>query len=282
MPPHGNLPASAAPIALPPLELMKIVGSVSVESYVSSGRNLFRMLKQFGGLKQSDRVLDVGCGCGRLAFHLKEYLVSGSYDGFDVVPELIDWRRDHITPQHPNFRFEQVDVSNRFYHDRGKGRAAQYRFPYPADTFDFSVLTSVFTHMLREEFENYAGEVARTLKPGGTALMTFFLDNEGIAPPEGADAERLPAVEALRGRRHSGARRQAAGSRRLLSRAPCAIRAARQRPAGSADPLRLLVRASARRLGPGHRHRAPGPFRKQAGADDGGLAQRVKRWVIRS
>jgi hypothetical protein len=32
--------------------------------------------------------------------------------------------------------------------------------------------------MLADDFERYAGEVARTLKPGGTALMTFFLLNE--------------------------------------------------------------------------------------------------------
>lgn len=163
---------------IPPVDLMKTVGSPSADSYVAVGRQFFRIFRHYGGLKPSDRVLDVGCGCGRIAGPLTEYLVTGTYDGFDVVPQLVTWCTENITPLHANFRFAHVDVANSFYYERGATRAAQFRFPYEDGAFDFTVLTSVFTHMLLDDFRHYVGEVTRTLKPGGTALMTFFLLND--------------------------------------------------------------------------------------------------------
>jgi SAM-dependent methyltransferase len=163
---------------VPPLDLMNIVGSGSAESYLKVGQGLFEILRAHGGLRRSHRVLDVGCGCGRLALPLTDYLTKGSYDGFDVVPELIAWCRQNISSRHANFHFEHVDVANAFYQDRARGRAAKYRFPYESDTFDLAILASIFTHMLRDDLANYAAEVVRTLKPGGTAVMTFFLLND--------------------------------------------------------------------------------------------------------
>ena len=45
-------------------------------------------------------------------------------------------------------------------------------------------LTSVFTHMFGEDIENYLSEIARVLKPGGKALITWFLwDNKDKPNP---------------------------------------------------------------------------------------------------
>jgi SAM-dependent methyltransferase len=178
--PKAEATGAAAPAQplLPPLEFIKTVGSPSAELFVKTGRDLFSIIRRYGGLKPSDHVLDVGCGCGRVALPLMRFLRTGSYDGFDVVPELVDWCRLNITSRRPRFRFTRVDVANAFYHGVGEGRAAQFRFPYEDGTFDFTLLLSVFTHMLTDDFVRYAGEVARTLKPGGTVLMTFFLLND--------------------------------------------------------------------------------------------------------
>jgi SAM-dependent methyltransferase len=170
--------ATTGPVVIPPLRLIELVGSSSAANYLKGGQSLFRILKRHGGLKRSHRVLDVGCGCGRAALPLTDYLTDGFYDGFDVVPELISWCRQNITTRHANFRFEHADVANAFYQDRASGRAASYRFPYESDTFDLAILNSVFTHMLRDDLVNYAAEIARTLKPGGAAFMTFYLLND--------------------------------------------------------------------------------------------------------
>jgi len=79
------------------------------------------------------------------------------------------------TPRYPNFRFRPADVFNRLYNPTGRYQPWEYRFPYSANEFDFVFLTSVFTHMLPRDFENYLAEIGRVLKPGGRCLSTFFL-----------------------------------------------------------------------------------------------------------
>jgi ubiquinone/menaquinone biosynthesis C-methylase UbiE len=164
-------------LLIPPAHLLKIIG-VLPKDYLPVGRHLFRVLKIYTGLRPGHRVLDVGCGCGRVAWQLTEFLTRGSYDGFDVVPELVRWCSENITPRHPNFRFEHVDVANFHYHEQGTIRAQQFRFPYADDSFHRVLLASVFTHMLTDDYRNYSAEIARTLKPGGVALMTFFILND--------------------------------------------------------------------------------------------------------
>src|SRR6185436_8715576 len=44
------------------------------------------------GLKPDGYLIDVGCGSGRLAKPLAEYL-SGMYLGIDVVPDMLDYAR---------------------------------------------------------------------------------------------------------------------------------------------------------------------------------------------
>jgi ubiquinone/menaquinone biosynthesis C-methylase UbiE len=42
--------------------------------------------------KPDDRVLDVGCGIGRVALHFARFLGEhGRYDGFDAVRVGVDW-----------------------------------------------------------------------------------------------------------------------------------------------------------------------------------------------
>ena len=135
-------------------------------------------------LSPDDDVLDVGCGIGRMALPLTGYLQGGTYRGMDIVPGGIKWCERHIASEHPNFGFVLADVHNSVYNPRGRHRAEDYRFPFPDESFDLVVLTSVFTHMLPEEVLNYMSEVTRVLRPGGRCFMTWFLLNgkslEGI------------------------------------------------------------------------------------------------------
>jgi SAM-dependent methyltransferase len=129
-------------------------------------------------LKSTDQVLDVGCGCGRMALPLTNYLSGGSYEGFDVVGEMIDWCRENISSRFPNFQFTHVDLYNGKYNKTGTIQPSEFQFPYPDSTFDFTFLTSIFTHLLEDDVAHYLREIARTLKPAGTAVMTFYILNE--------------------------------------------------------------------------------------------------------
>ena len=130
------------------------------------------------GLKPDQRVLDVGCGCGRVALPLTEYLSpQGGFDGFDIMPSVIRWCQRAVTPRFPNFRFVLADLHSDRYHPDGESPASRYVFPYPDGVFDYVFLGSVFTHMLPADVDNYLGEIARTMKPGGTCVISYYLLN---------------------------------------------------------------------------------------------------------
>ncbi|HEY4329662.1 MAG TPA: class I SAM-dependent methyltransferase [Phycisphaerae bacterium] len=176
---------------VPPLTLIKKVGCNNAEDYQGVGRHFLNLFKEYGLLRPEDRVLDVGCGCGRIAVALPEHLTSGSYDGFDIIPELVEWCQREITSRDARFKFQQADVFNKTYHPRGRWQAKDYRFPFEDGAFDFTFLTSVFTHMLPVDVEHYVAEIVRTLKPGGRVLLTFFLLNEESLRLKDTKASRI-------------------------------------------------------------------------------------------
>jgi SAM-dependent methyltransferase len=146
--------------------------------YKAVGLEFRKLFTEYGGLKPEHRVLDVGCGIGRMAVPLTDFLTSGEYHGFDIVRKGVEWCRSNITPRYPNFHFLHSDVRNKFYNPNGVYEASSYRFPYDDGSFDFVFLTSVFTHMFPADLENYTREIARVLKPGGRCFITMFLLNE--------------------------------------------------------------------------------------------------------
>jgi SAM-dependent methyltransferase len=162
-------------LPVPPDELVY----VGQGDFAAVGEIFLKILVEQGGLMPHQRVLEVGCGIGRIAAPLTRYIQApGSYDGLDIVDVGIDWCRREITSRFPHFRFHHANIFNRGYNPRGKFDAARYRFPFRDEEFDFVFLTSVFTHMLPIELQNYMAEVARVMKRGATCLITYCLRNE--------------------------------------------------------------------------------------------------------
>jgi len=156
--------------------MRKLVGCA--EDFKLVGQTYLRFLIELGGLKPIERVLDVGCGVGRVAGPLATYLnEQGSYEGFDIVPKEIKWDKKTFESRLPNFHFQLADIYNKCYNLEGKFKASKYKFPFESESFDFVFLTSVFTHMLKEDMENYFTEITRVLKPKGRCLISFFLLN---------------------------------------------------------------------------------------------------------
>lgn len=146
--------------------------------FKKQGLKMARYLQEEAELKAHHRVLDVGCGIGRMAVALTGILsTEGRYEGFDVVKKGILWSQKHISRRYPNFQFRHIELGNDLYKS-SSNNAATFTFPYEDQQFDCVVVISVFTHMLPEEVSRYLHEISRVLKPQGRCLATFFILNE--------------------------------------------------------------------------------------------------------
>jgi len=132
---------------------------------------------RLGGVRPTDRVLDIGCGIGRMAVPLTQYLDSESacYEGIDPVNEGIEWCVQNITSAYPNFRFCRVDVAHELYNPGGAISGDKVVLPFPNANFDFVTMVSVATHLPASEIAAYTSEIMRLLAPGGRLFLTAFL-----------------------------------------------------------------------------------------------------------
>jgi SAM-dependent methyltransferase len=148
--------------------------------YKAIGVEFLRHFVRTGGLRPSDRVLDIGCGIGRMAMPLTLYLdpEAGSYEGLDVVADGIAWCERTISRAYPNFRFRHLDARNELYNPQGAMEGAETRLPFDDRSFDFIVMTSVLTHLSAAEMTAYAAECGRLLADGGRCFVTAFLMND--------------------------------------------------------------------------------------------------------
>ncbi|CAN5609828.1 hypothetical protein BH11ACT8_BH11ACT8_25550 [soil metagenome] len=144
------------------------------EDFVAAGVRDAKVLRQRAGLGKRKRVLDWGCGAGRLAIGIK-YLMGGvaDYHGVDIQPELLTWAKDNLTDEHT--RFTLVDAHNARYNPDGEPS-----FVIPADDESVDVLYaySVFSHMLTHDIAGYGATIARILAPQGRAWLTAFVEED--------------------------------------------------------------------------------------------------------
>jgi len=143
-------------------------------------REVFELLVVEAGLTQG-RVLDVGCGTGRLVGALAERGVDAA--GVDVSPEMLAVARRKL----PRSTFAEA-------------RAEQ--LPFPEAAFD-RVVFSLVVHLI-DRPEAFA-EAYRALAPGGTvAILTFdrphfaaYYLQEYFPSIQAIDEQRFPDEETL-------------------------------------------------------------------------------------
>lgn len=101
----------------------------------------------------------------------------GRYEGLDPYRESVVWLQDRYRA-YPNFRFRHIDVYNSFYNPGGRQRPENFQVDFPSESFDIVLLKSVFTHMLPPGVRRYLKEISRVLRPGGRAVISYFLLND--------------------------------------------------------------------------------------------------------
>jgi SAM-dependent methyltransferase len=147
--------------------------------FQNHGRLVRQLLMNNVGLTPVSDVLEIGCGCGRNAIALAEYLTSGKYTGIDIEKVSLESCKKTDFLNLDGFVFDAIDVYNAEYNPSGKYSATEYRLQFDDGRFDVIFLISVFTHMLPDDINHYVREIARVLKRGGACMTSVFLMDRG-------------------------------------------------------------------------------------------------------
>ena len=186
-------------LPLPP-QAMRFMGE-SDERFLATGDRSVAELRELVALGDRERLLDVGCGYGRLAHALlRDARFAGTYLGLDILPGPVAWCAEELVPRSGGrFAFRQIDVANARYRPDGATPGDQARLGVEPGSFDVVVLISVFTHLDPPSVERYLHEIAAALAPGGRAFISAFLLNRSWQELERAGRSPIPMPHHLTG-----------------------------------------------------------------------------------
>jgi SAM-dependent methyltransferase len=120
---------------------------------------------------QARRVLDFGCGCGRLTrWFLGQKPPPEIYLGVDLNREMIEWCQANLRA--PGFSYVHQDVFFSGLNPEGALRVASIPSEGP---FTLILAVSFFTHLLEDQASFYLDEIARVLAAEGLVHSTWFL-----------------------------------------------------------------------------------------------------------
>ena len=157
-----------------PTHLIRLTGADET-TFDTIGAKHIAQFQETVGIEAGMTILDLGSGIGRDAFQLFDMLDErGCYIGIDVTRDSIAWCVKHITKRYPNFNFYHFDAYNELYNPYGTKITADFRIPLEDASVDRIFLSSVFTHLLRDEVLHYMNEFRRILKPDGLVFASFF------------------------------------------------------------------------------------------------------------
>lgn len=148
-------------LPIPPVRLIDLtVNSREIAWFLHTGMISFNCLcnaleKNGYTLADFHRVLDFGCGCGRVLRYWRG-INRGHLYGCDYNPDLVKWDQSHLNKL-ANFQTNALTPP----------------LNYPDNYFDFVYALSVFTHFPEDLQTAWMDELYRIIGPDGLLYVTF-------------------------------------------------------------------------------------------------------------
>lgn len=150
-------------VALPPDYLIYESFQINYSKYYTDSIESAKWLKLYFQKHidlNNKRILDWGCGPGRIIRHMPDVIGNGcEYYGTDYNTKSIDWCSTHLNGIHFNSNKLSADL------------------PYSDNYFDIIYGISIFTHLSEQMHIDWSKELYRILKPDGILFLTTHGDN---------------------------------------------------------------------------------------------------------
>jgi SAM-dependent methyltransferase len=147
--------------------------------FVDSAQKQVDKLINLCKLTYSSKILDIGCGVGRLAIGILSKLKEIKlYQGIDIDKKSIIWCEKYINKNYPSFQFNYINIYNSRYNKKGLQLDRNFHFPVREHKFNIIYLYSVFSHMIENDIRIYLNEFNNLLSLKGKIFMTGFFEND--------------------------------------------------------------------------------------------------------
>jgi len=156
-------------------DIVKPMGGLNHYSpfYDAAGKSLVNLLVQHAGLNNNSKLLDIGCGTGRIIAPLLDIIPPKSYTGFDNNKKFVSICKE----RHANVRVDHLDIQHDEFNPIGSIDPSSVILPYPDRSYDIISAFGVFNHFKLKWVAQYLRNVSRLLKPNGVFICTIILLN---------------------------------------------------------------------------------------------------------
>jgi SAM-dependent methyltransferase len=129
----------------------------TARDFYASGGELAQQALAWAGQIERGRLLEIGCGPGRILSHLAPHF--DRLDGVEIAPEMIEVARQQDLPENVHLELTPGDGELN---------------TIPSESIDLVCSFHVFQHIPHPSVvARYVSETARVLKPSGRAVLHF-------------------------------------------------------------------------------------------------------------
>lgn len=175
---RAQIHKSESRLPIPPEALrLRVDGKGDENIFLSYGGEIASSIKRLLAaeglaIDSSSRILDFGCGCGRVLRFFEHHANSRQLFATDIDAEAIHWCQQHLG------NLATFSVAG----DKPP-------LKYENDSFDFAYAISVFTHLPEALERAWLEELRRVVRPGGILLLTVHGERLFRQVPKDSRAE---------------------------------------------------------------------------------------------